>query len=228
MSYCEARARTVGLCENHYARKRRGRPDWDQPSQSEKTPEARFWEKVNKFGGMPDFSDPLVLISESSGECWMWTAGRRKAYGCFVLDGKNRPAHVASLIFAGIEVDPALTVDHLCRRTLCVNPSHLEQIESSVNIRRSGNITAQNSRKTHCPRGHKLSGGNVYSNRRDRTCVPCNREGNRRRSAARSYCKNGHEFTEQNTVIGSDGRRICIPCKATFIDRYGKRGKAAA
>ena len=41
-----------------------------------KTPEQRFWPKVDK-----------------SGECWLWTGCQVHGYGSFFADGKYRYAH---------------------------------------------------------------------------------------------------------------------------------------
>ena len=41
-----------------------------------KTPEQRFWQKVDK-----------------SGECWLWTGCQVHGYGKFSADGKHRYVH---------------------------------------------------------------------------------------------------------------------------------------
>jgi hypothetical protein len=81
-------------------------------------------------------------------------------------------------------------IDHLCRNRACCNPEHLEPVTIQENIRRGEGPQAINARKTHCIRGHALSGDNLYlvpkSGRRN--CVICrqaasNRADERRRAA---------------------------------------------
>lgn len=69
-------------------------------------------------------------------------------------------------------------VDHLCRNRRCVNPSHLEPVSRRDNILRGVSPAAHNGAKTHCIRGHPLSGTNLTEVRRqngrtDRRCKTC-------------------------------------------------------
>ena len=52
-------------------------------------------------------------------------------------------------------------IDHLCRNRKCVNVEHMELVVQRENILRGNGPTAQNARKTHCKRGHPLSGKNL-------------------------------------------------------------------
>ena len=87
-------------------------------------------------------------------------------------------AHRVSYEMAKGKIPDGLQLDHLCRMTLCVNPSHLEPVTPKENIRRGE--TAEVARltqlsKTHCPQGHPYSGENLYlkpNGRREcRQCV---------------------------------------------------------
>ena len=68
-------------------------------------------------------------------------------------------------------IPDGLTIDHLCRNPICVNPEHLEPVTRSENARRQW-IGKQ---KTHCPAGHLYDEGNTYidkkGGRRCRTCA---------------------------------------------------------
>ena len=60
-----------------------------------------------------------------------------------------------------------LTLDHLCRNRLCVNPKHLEAVSLAVNIRRA-------LLKSHCKRGHSLTDLNLFiDGAGDRHCKIC-------------------------------------------------------
>lgn len=70
----------------------------------------------------------FVEIPKQSG-CWLWMAQTDKdGYGHFKYKGKDWLAHrFAYAYLIGVVVKP-LTLDHLCRRPVCVNPFHLEKL----------------------------------------------------------------------------------------------------
>ena len=70
-------------------------------------------------------------------------------------------------------IPPGLTIDHLCRHKLCVNPDHMEVVTNAENVKR------MLATKTHCKQGHPLSGDNLaikhgsdgYTKRQCRECA---------------------------------------------------------
>ena len=66
-----------------------------------------------------------------------------------------------SFALAGLRIPDGKELDHLCRNRKCVNPKHLESVTHRENILRGETIMAENARKTHCWRGHPLSGKNL-------------------------------------------------------------------
>jgi hypothetical protein len=110
-------------------------PSWeDNPILTE-----RFWEKISK---------------DEHG-CWLWTAGRNSCgYGLFWYNGHYELAHRVSYSEHRGEIPEGLQIDHLCRVRSCVCPDHLEIVTSRENTMRGVGISADNHRKTICPRGH--------------------------------------------------------------------------
>lgn len=100
--------------------------------------------------------------------CWLWTGSKNpNGYGQInvFVDGKRgiARAHRVSYEMANGPIQPGLKIDHICRVRHCVRPDHLEAVTERENILRGIGPTAINARKKNCPRGHPLSGENLYS-----------------------------------------------------------------
>lgn len=123
--------------------------------------EERFWPKVQVKG--PD-------------ECWEWTAATAgDGYGTFRSHNRMEGAHrVAYELIVG-SIPQGLEIDHLCRNPICVNPQHLEPVTHKVNLLRGVGVMAQNSRKTHCVRGHPYDTINTRIGTKGRSCRACHR-----------------------------------------------------
>lgn len=116
--------------------------------------EASFWSKVER--GNAD-------------SCWPWLGNRRapahgaaSGYGYLTVGKRSVPAHRIALYLIGVNVPSGLVIDHLCRNPCCVNPAHLEVVTSRENTLRGEGPTALNATKTHCPKGHELTTGNLF------------------------------------------------------------------
>lgn len=126
----------------------------------------------------PTWDDRLWQFVEDVGDCWEWRGWiNGMGYGGFYAAKRcgasttTLPHRLAYELVVGVIPD-GLVLDHLCRNPPCVNPAHLEPVTNAENIRRGIQAT-----KTHCERGHPLSGDNLYVNpsTRKRTCRTCQR-----------------------------------------------------
>jgi len=116
---------------------------------------------------------------EPAGECWRWTGAQHFGngggpYGRAHVGGRGGEhwyAHRPSWEIHRGPIPEGLTIDHLCRNTLCVNPDHLDPVPSSVNSKRG--VRAYRDDNPLCPRGHDEW---IYrTGRQGRYCAECNR-----------------------------------------------------
>lgn len=118
-------------------------------------PELRFWKRVNKYGPVSQYRPDL-------GSCWIWTGAKSAGYGHMRIDGKCVLSHRFSYSLLVSDALNGKELDHLCRVAACVNPSHLEPVTHKTNMMRGFGPGGLNHRKTHCLKGHELSGDNLY------------------------------------------------------------------
>jgi len=123
-----------------------------------------------------------VRLPEQPDGCWEWIGHRNQdGYGKFSLGrrvvGEKRyaSAHRWSYERFTGPIPEGLVIDHsACDNPGCVNPGHLKAVTTQENIMRGNGACARHARKTHCKRGHPLSGDNVYVDPRGgRICRAC-------------------------------------------------------
>lgn len=130
----------------------------------------RFWAKVDKRG--PD-------------ECWPWTGAKSShGYGNFCVEGRTEKASRFSWFLVHGAIEPGICICHHCDNPICVNPAHLfagTRLDNTRDCQAKGRfVVYPRVPKTHCHRGHPLSGyncirvldvrdGNTY--RRCRECM---------------------------------------------------------
>lgn len=160
---CSRPAGSRGWCQMHYARWwRHGDPTTTLLVMGRGTEAQRLW-------GSIDTSDPDA--------CWPWPGATRGAgYGTIRAFGRNNVlTHRLAYELAVGPIPEGLVIDHLCRNTRCVNPSHLEPVTPRENTLRGRGIAASNAQKTHCPAGHPYDEENTYliktGGRMCRTCM---------------------------------------------------------
>jgi hypothetical protein len=77
------------------------------------------------------------------GDCWNWTASTDgKGYGQVALGrngGKQRLGRAHRVVYELLvgPIPEGLTLDHLCKNIICVNPDHLEPVTMGENVRRA-------------------------------------------------------------------------------------------
>lgn len=132
--------------------------------------------------------------------CEIWNGSRdHTGYGVASIrrasgrENCKRVHRIAWEVMVG-PIPTGLELDHLCHTNSdcdlgglcphrpCWNPDHLEPVTRRENCRRSKSIPGLNAQKTHCKRGHPLSGDNLFVDRAGgRICRQCRKEWDARR-----------------------------------------------
>lgn len=119
--------------------------------------------------------------------CWIWNGTRLvTGYGQFYADGGSGLAHRSSYEHFIGPIHDGLEIDHLCRNTTCVNPTHLEAVTHKVNVQRGNHSSHMHKvnialrARTQCVNGHEYTDANTRwyvckDGRRKRTCRACHR-----------------------------------------------------
>ena len=114
----------------------------------------------------------LSKVKKNKNGCWEYSTFQDNGYCRIQYKGRMLKVHrVSYQVFNG-EIPEGFTIDHICRVRSCINPDHLEAITQKENVLRGIGPTAINARKTHCIRGHKLEGENLFFDK-GRQCVEC-------------------------------------------------------
>lgn len=184
---CEKPSHAKSFCSAHYSRwYRYGDPLKDNKTPTPEKDEERFWSKVDRSGPIPDIHPDLI-----KGRCWQWigtttNSGRKGPttweYGIFGVgpasNHRKYRAHRYAYELLVAPIPNGMQIDHLCKNTLCVNPSHLEPVTNKENTARGRAAEVNRAiqlAKTHCKRGHPLSGENliIYPSTGQRVCRTC-------------------------------------------------------
>lgn len=119
-----------GLCDAHYRRWQKTGVRGGDIAPHHEDLHTRFFDKVDKAG-------PIPVGNPGLGPCWIWRGSVSGGYGRISANRKTEQAHRVSFELAGGVVPSGMVLDHLCQRMTCVNPSHLEPVTNSENVRRT-------------------------------------------------------------------------------------------
>lgn len=110
--------------------------------------------------------DPYVRFPKyvnKTDTCWLWTGSNNGRYGSFKMYYRKQVlAHRASYMMYVGKIPEGLTINHMCRVTLCVRPDHLELMTLKDNVLAGNTRAAANKAKTECDNGHEFDIGNTY------------------------------------------------------------------
>jgi len=130
----------------------------------------------------------VAAVASLPDDCVLWTGcvGTR-GYGLAGNGaGGNTTAHCVVYELAIGPIPAGLTLDHLCRQPLCVNPRHLEPVTNRVNTMRARALRQEHDPETHCKHGHERTPENTRVRPcGKRECRACVRAENTRRRATR-------------------------------------------
>ena len=153
---------------------------------------------------------------EKTAACWNWIGSVWKnktlPYGRFWH--REITWSAARFIYSVVhgKIPEGLTIDHLCKNSLCVNPNHLEAVTMKENILRGNGLAALNSRKNACPKGHSYE-GNLVIYAGARNCLICKREISNRATAnmhkRRTRLGMCIHHAQRKAVLG---RKVCKEC----------------
>lgn len=111
-----------------------------------------------------DLINPVIFWSYviKTDSCWPWMGTiSTQGYGVYHQQRHPYRAHRVAYELTNGPIPAGKVTDHLCRNRGCVNPAHIELVTNKENVLRGVSLSALNRLKTHCKRGHPLSGPNL-------------------------------------------------------------------
>lgn len=123
----------------------------------------RFRVIPNKKNMLAKLSSILARCREADGGCLEWSGYKKGCgYAQTTFFGKTMVLHRAAWLASGRKIPKGKILCHHCDNRACVNFEHLfvgTHKDNTQDMIKKGRHAQ--SKKTHCPRGHELSGHNI-------------------------------------------------------------------
>lgn len=122
----------------------------------------------------------LLKCKLTASGCWEYQGHKNSiGYGEATFAGKRYVVHrfmYEALLTGNLLPPRGQDICHSCHNRACVNPYHIRQDSHSANLLESAaEKRLQGQWKTHCKRGHPLSGNNLLKGKQFRVCAICSR-----------------------------------------------------
>lgn len=139
----------------------------------------------------------LRIVIDAETGCWLWQGAKYPTgYGRVRVNRKTAPLHrLVYERYSGASLQEGMQLHHLCYRPECLYPAHLVQLTRAAHSR------------IH------------WLERMDRVHAMGPRAAAAKR-LARTHCKNGHEWTQENTYTQTGGGRGCRACHKDYAQKY--------
>lgn len=115
-------------------------------------------------------------VPEPNTGCWMWLGAITNG-GYAHATIRKKTWRIARALLGLPKNNRSLVARHRCDTPLCVNPDHIErgtESENHMDAVRRGRYWPNRTIKTHCKRGHELTGTNLRIDRKGRrVCKTC-------------------------------------------------------
>lgn len=131
------------------------------------------WEVANpgQRRGFP----PGWIVAENG--CHIWTGARSAdGYGVVRVDGRTRFVHLVRYEREVGPVPEGMELDHFrcdAGPDACCNPLHCRPVSHRENMLRGDTVAAASAARTHCAKGHELSGTNLVPSKLRRGVREC-------------------------------------------------------
>lgn len=103
------------------------------------------WRKAARKREQPlqeRLGDKLLVAGFTPNDCYIWQGSTNgRGYGIISYRGRRSYVHRVTYELEHGPIPKGLMIDHLCRRTLCCNPAHLEAVTNRENTLR-GKVSA--------------------------------------------------------------------------------------
>lgn len=179
-------------------------------------PQTACWRRVECGCRLERRLSRRIALDPQTG-CWLYNGPLgTNGYKQVSYQNKNYLIHrLAAFLWMEFDLDSELEVIHRCNVHCCFNPEHLFIGTARDNQRdTAAKRRCRNSKKTHCSKGHPLSGSNVHvitdGIHFHRRCLTCNPRAPYRTSSLERKMLEG-EFYKRDLPALLVSAEQCLP-----------------